>query len=643
MSQSQHSQQHSKKKQTSQNESSDSKSPDFQSHDSPLKNSAYQSLLPILSFIKPYRRQVFLALFFLLFTATVSLSLGQGVKMVIDNGFIAGSSEQLTQTILVLIGMICLLAFGTFFRFYLMSWLGERVSADIRTSVFNKIIRLHPSYFEENRSGELMSRLTTDTTLLQSIIGSSFSMALRSFFMLLGGLVMLLVTNFKLTMIVVVCVPLILIPMLFFGRRVRDLASTSQDAIADIGTYAGEIIQNIKVVQSYNHEALEEQAFGGEVEKAFEVAKKRIMQRSFLFAAVILLTFAAISVMLWVGGMDVLAGNMSGGELGAFVFYAVMVATSVATVAEVYGELQRAAGSATRLLELLSLESAITSPLSPFLLPNRRSEKKTESKAKSKIEKKAEGKNESIAAISFNNLDFYYPSRPDIAALKNINLTIEQGQTVALVGPSGAGKTTMFELLQRFYDPQQGNVSLHGISIEQLSLSQLRDGMGMVPQHPVLFSSDVMHNIAYGKPDASKNEIIDAAKRAHAHEFIEQLPQGYNSFLGEQGVRLSGGQKQRVAIARAILKDPDVLLLDEATSALDAQSEFHVQAALNELMVNRTTIIIAHRLATVIHADKIVVMDDGKIMDTGTHQTLLQTSSLYQRLCELQFEQGKSE
>ena len=592
--------------------------------ESKSKNNAYQSLRPILSFIRPYRRQVFFALFFLIFTATVSLSLGQGVKMVIDNGFIAGSTEQLTQTILVLIGMICLLAFGTFFRFYLMSWLGERVSGDIRTAVFNKIIRLHPSYFEENRSGELMSRLTTDTTLLQSIIGSSFSMALRSFFMLLGGLVMLFVTNFKLTMIVVVCVPLILLPMMFFGRRVRDLASSSQDAIADIGTYAGEIIQNIKVVQSYNHETLEEQAFGGEVEKAFNVAKKRIMQRSFLFAAVILLTFAAISVMLWVGGMDVLSGNMSGGELGAFVFYAIMVATSVATVAEVYGELQRAAGSATRLLELLSLESAIKSPLSPQLLPE-----KTEQLTSS-------------SAIKFHNLDFYYPSRPDVPALKSINLTIEQGQTVALVGPSGAGKTTMFELLQRFYDPQQGNVSVHGISIEQLSLDQLRHVMGMVPQQPVLFSSNVMHNIAYGNPDAPENEIVEAAKRAHAHEFIEQLPQGYNSFLGEQGVRLSGGQKQRIAIARAILKDPDILLLDEATSALDAQSEFHVQAALNELMKDRTTIIIAHRLATVIHADKIVVMDNGEIVDTGTHQSLLQTSPLYQRLCELQFEQGNN-
>jgi len=501
-----------------------------------------------------------------------------------------------------------------------MSWIGERVSADIRTAVFNQIIRLHPSYFEENRSGELMSRLTTDTALLQSIIGSSFSMALRSFFMLLGGLVMLFVTNLKLTMIVVVCVPLILIPMMFFGRRVRHLAESSQDAIADIGTYAGEIIQNIKVVQSYNHENLEQKAFGGEVEKAFDVAKKRIKQRSFLFAAVILLTFAAISVMLWVGGMDVLSGNMSGGELGAFIFYAIMVAMSVATVAEVYGELQRAAGSATRLLELLALKSAITSPDAPQSLPS-----------------------ESKVAIHFDNLDFYYPSRPDVAALKNINLTIEHGQTIALVGPSGAGKTTMFEMLQRFYDPQQGHITLNGASIEQLSLNDLRDVMGMVPQQPVLFSSDVMHNIGYGKPTASQEAIIDAAKRAHAHEFIEQLPQGYSSFLGEQGVRLSGGQKQRIAIARAILKDPDVLLLDEATSALDAQSEFHVQAALNELMTNRTTIIIAHRLATVIHADKIVVMDNGQIVDTGTHQSLLKTSPLYQRLCELQFEQANNQ
>lgn len=591
-------------------------------HSSESKSStgAYQSLLPIFRFIKPYKGKVALALFFLMFTAGISLSLGQGVKMVIDSGFISGSVEQLTNTILLLIGMISLLAFGTFFRFYLMSWLGERVSADIRTAVFNQIIHLHPSYFEENRSGELMSRLTTDTSLLQSIIGSSFSMALRSLFMLLGGLIMLFFTNFKLSMIVVVCVPLVLIPMMIFGRRVRKLASSSQDAIADIGTYAGEIIQNIKVVQSYNHEVIEQKAFGNEVEKAFDVAKKRIKQRAFLFAAVILLTFAAISVMLLVGGMDVIAGRMTGGELGAFVFYAIMVAMSVATVAEVYGELQRAAGSATRLLELLQIESMISSPNHPQRLSEKQSD-------------------QGSLAIGFHHLDFYYPSRPDVAALKDINLAIEHGQTVALVGPSGAGKTTMFEMLQRFYDPQQGYITLHDVMIDQLSLSELRNAMGMVPQQPVLFSTDVMRNIAYGKPGASFEEVVDAAKRANAHDFIEQLPQGYESFLGEQGVRLSGGQKQRIAIARAILKDPDVLLLDEATSALDAQSEFHVQEALNELMVNRTTIVIAHRLATVIHADKIVVMDKGQIVDTGTHQSLLVSSPLYQRLCELQFDQ----
>lgn len=581
------------------------------------KAKAFNSLLPIFAFIKPYKLMLALALFALLMTAAVNLSLGQGVKFVIDSGFIAGSVEQLQSAILVLIGLISLLAVGTFSRFYLMSWLGERVSADIRKAVFNRIVTLHPSYFEENRSGELMSRLTTDTALLQSIIGSSFSMALRSFLMLIGGLVMLMVTNFKLTLFVILSVPIILIPMMIYGRKVRKLAESSQDAIADVGTYAGEIIQNIKVVQSYTHEVKEQHAFAEEVEKAFTVAKRRVKQRSFLIAIVIFLTFGAISGMLWVGGMDVLKGEMSGGELGAFVFYAIMVAMSVATVAEVYGELQRAAGSATRLLELLEIESDIK-----------------ELKAPEVINKNAE------AVITFKEVDFYYPSRPDIAALKHINLAIPTGKVVALVGPSGAGKTTLFELLQRFYDPQKGSISFNGTDITQVKLTDLRETMGMVPQHPILFSSDVWHNIRYGKPEASDEEVINAAKKSHAHEFIEQLPQGYSSFLGEQGVRLSGGQKQRIAIARAILKDPDVLLLDEATSALDAQSEFYVQVALDELMTDRTTLIIAHRLATVIHADLIVVMDQGKIVDTGDHKSLLITSTLYQRLCELQFDKA---
>ena len=576
---------------------------------------SFTSLLPIFAFIKPYKLMVFYALLALLVTAAVNLSLGQGVKFVIDNGFIAGSESQLQSAIVVLVMLITLLAIGTFSRFYLMSWLGERVSADIRKAVFNQVIKLHPSYFEENRSGEIMSRLTTDTTLLQSIIGSSLSMALRSVLMLIGGLIMLLVTNINLTLWVVASVPFILVPILIYGKKVRLLAASSQDAIADIGTYAGEIIQNIKVVQSYTHEETEQASFANEVENAFSVAKNRIKQRSLLIAIVIFLTFGAISIMLWIGGMDVLNGKMTGGELGAFVFYAIMVALSVATISEVYGELQRAAGSATRLLELLEVTSKIQSPEVPKHIIN-----------------------DHVNIIEFKNLDFYYPSRPNTAALKAINLKIPKGKVIALVGPSGAGKTTLFELLQRFYDPQLGEVLFNNININELELNEVRKRMGMVPQHPVLFSSDVWHNIRYGDPSASDEAVIKAAKLAHAHEFIEQLPEGYNSFLGEQGVRLSGGQKQRVALARAILKDPEVLLLDEATSALDAESEHHVQAALEELMQNRTTLIIAHRLSTVINADLILLMDNGQVIAQGTHNELMHKSALYQRLCELQFD-----
>ncbi|NQZ91838.1 MAG: ATP-binding cassette domain-containing protein [Moritella sp.] len=576
---------------------------------------SFTSLLPIFAFIKPYKLMVFYALLALLVTAAVNLSLGQGVKFVIDNGFIAGSESQLQSAIIVLVMLITLLAIGTFSRFYLMSWLGERVSADIRKAVFNQVIKLHPSYFEENRSGEIMSRLTTDTTLLQSIIGSSLSMALRSVLMLIGGLIMLLVTNINLTLWVVASVPFILVPILIYGKKVRLLAASSQDAIADIGTYAGEIIQNIKVVQSYTHEETEQASFANEVENAFSVAKNRIKQRSLLIAIVIFLTFGAISIMLWIGGMDVLNGKMTGGELGAFVFYAIMVAMSVATISEVYGELQRAAGSATRLLELLEVTSKIQSPEVPKHIIN-----------------------DHVNIIEFKNVDFYYPSRPNTAALKAINLKIPKGKVIALVGPSGAGKTTLFELLQRFYDPQLGEVLFNNININELELNEVRKRMGMVPQHPVLFSSDVWHNIRYGDPTASDEAVIKAAKLAHAHEFIEQLPEGYSSFLGEQGVRLSGGQKQRVALARAILKDPEVLLLDEATSALDAESEHHVQAALEELMLNRTTLIIAHRLSTVINADLILLMDKGQVIAQGTHNELIESSALYRRLCELQFD-----
>ncbi|MGF1732584.1 ABC transporter transmembrane domain-containing protein [Photobacterium kasasachensis] len=583
--------------------------------DSTQQIKALNPLLSILRFVKPYKTMVAAALLALLVTAVVSLSIGQGVKMIIDNGFMAGSKEQLSHAIGVMVVMISILAVGTFTRFYLMSWLGERVCADIRKAVFDRLLALHPSYFEENRSGEIMSRLTTDTTLLQSIIGSSFSMALRSLLMLVGGLLMLVLTNLKLTLMVVGCVPVVLLPMLYYGRKVRRLARESQDSIADVGTYAGEIIQNIKVVQSYTRESQEKKAFGAEVENAFSVARQRVQQRAVLIAAVIFLAFGAISIMLWVGGMDVLAGRISEGELAAFVFYAVMVAMSVATISEVYGELQRASGSAERLFELLAVESAIQAPQQVV-----------------KVDSSAE------TVIAFDAVNFSYPSRLNSAALSEITLSIRKGQVVALVGPSGAGKTTLFELLQRFYDPSSGEIRLKGAPIHKLEPQALRQQMGMVPQQPIMFSADVWHNIRYGRPDASDDEVILAAKRAHAHDFILELPEGYKSYLGEQGVRLSGGQKQRVALARAILKDPDILLLDEATSALDAESEFHVQAALNELMENRTTLIIAHRLSTVIHADIIVLLDQGRIVARGTHSQLLEESTLYQRLCELQFD-----
>jgi ATP-binding cassette subfamily B protein len=573
------------------------------------------SLFVLFGYLLPYKSRLIAASCALIFTAAITLAIGQGVRILIDEGFVGGSQDQLNKAI----GFIVLLAFfmsiGTFIRFYLVSWLGERVSADIRLEVFNHIITLHPSYFETNRSGEIMSRLTTDTTLLQSIIGSSVSMALRSSLTMAGALLMLLVTNFKLTMMVLGVVPIVLVPILFYGRKVRTLSRQSQDTIANVGTYAGEIIQNIKTVQSYTQENTEKSSFAKEVENAFSVARRRVSQRAWLIAVVILLVFSALSAMLWVGGRDVLAGNMSGGDLGAFVFYAIIVAT----LSEVFGELQRAAGATDRLVELMEAPSEILAPEKGAIAPI------------------------SLAAeLSFDKVNFCYPSRPDELALDDFSLLIEEGKSLALVGPSGAGKSTVFELLQRFYDPQSGHVNLAQEDIRQFDPHDLRQQLAVVSQQPALFSADVSYNIRYGKPDATDAEVEAAARAAYAHEFICKLPEGYGSFLGEQGVRLSGGQRQRVAIARAILKDPRILLLDEATSALDAESEHQVQLALEKLMQNRTTIIIAHRLSTILHADKIAVLDRGKIVATGKHSELMQSSELYQRLAKLQFDSHAS-
>ena len=550
----------------------------------------------------------------LIMTSMITLALGQGVRLVIDQGIVSQSISALNTMLSLVMLLVVAMAIGTFIRFYLVTILGERIAADIRNDVFSHLVRMHPNYFEENQSGDIMSRLTTDTTLLQSIIGSSLSFALRNALTVSGGIIMLLVTNMKLSAVVLLGVPAVIVPALWMGRRVRSLSRESQDSVADVGSYAGEIIRQIKTVQSYARERFEIKAFAGEVDLAFQVAKRRIKQRSILMGLVILLAFTAIAAMVWVGGYDVMTGKMTGGELAAFVFYALMVAFGVAGVSEVYGEIQRAAGATERLMELLQETSLIQSPAVP-----------------------SQAQAESADHLSFEGVTFNYPSRPDKPALKNLNIQVKRGETVALVGPSGAGKSTLFEMLFRFYDPQQGVIKLGDTDIRLLELDALRRPMALVPQQPVLFSNNVWHNIRYGRPDASDADVIAAAKGAHAYDFIMDLPHGFDSDLGESGVRLSGGQKQRVVIARAILNDPDILLLDEATSALDAESEHQVQKALEVLMENRTTLIIAHRLATVLGADRTIVMDQGEVVAEGTHASLVATSPLYKRLAELQF------
>ncbi|EDL55450.1 putative ATP-binding/permease fusionABC transporter [Vibrio mediterranei AK1] len=573
-------------------------------------------LLELVNFIRPYQAKVFAALVALIFTAGLTLSVGHGVRILIDQGFAQQSLQDLGNAIQFIMLVTVCISIGTFFRFYLVSSVGERVSADIRLAVFNHIITLHPSYFETNGSGDIMSRITTDTTLLQSIIGSSFSMAMRSALMCIGAIIMLFATNIKLTLIVLASVPFILIPILFYGRRVRALSRQSQDSMADVGSYAGEAIEHIKTVQSYSFEAQERAAFAEEVERAYDIGRRRVKQRAILISGVIVIVFTAIAGMLWVGGSDVIHGTMSAGDLGAFVFYAIMVASSLATISEVLGELQRAAGATERLVEILQVDSHIKAPESIFNASNTlRSE------------------------VTFDDVTFHYPSRPSQSATERLTLKADEGKVLALVGPSGAGKTTVFELLQRFYDPQAGQVKLGNVDIREFDPHELRKQMALVPQQPALFSHDVFHNIRYGNPDATDEQVIEAAKKAHAHDFIMQLPDGYHSFLGERGVRLSGGQRQRIAIARAILKDPKILLLDEATSALDSESEHHVQQALEELMVGRTTIIIAHRLSTIQHADQIAVLDHGRLVDIGDHHSLLENCELYKRLVELQFKQ----
>ncbi|MFA7552727.1 MAG: ABC transporter transmembrane domain-containing protein [Spongiibacteraceae bacterium] len=571
-------------------------------------------LSEILKFLQPYRWHVLGALVALTFTAAVTLSMGQGLRILIDQGFGAGAGEGLDQAILIFMVMVVLLAIGTFARFYLVSWIGERVSADLRRAVYQSVIELHPGFFETNLSGEIQSRITTDTTLLQSVIGSSVSMALRNVLIFIGGIVLLLITNPKLTAIVLLSVPLVIFPMIIFGRYVRKLSRSSQEKVAVFGGFVGESLKNIKVVQAFNQQQRDSSTFSEQVEVAFDVALQRIRFRAWLTAIVIALVFGAMGYMLWVGGHDVIAGRITAGELAAFIFYAMMVAMSVGVISEVYSDLQRAAGATERLLELMYADNLITAPAQAIALPEEVSGK-----------------------LEFDDVCFAYPSRPETLAVNHLSLTLAAGTSLALVGSSGAGKSTLVDLILRFYDVQQGEIRFDGVDIRQLDPKDLRKHIAIVPQQPVLFSNTVLENIRYGSPNATNEEVIAAAKSAHADEFIDALPDGYHSFIGESGVRLSGGQRQRIAIARAVLKNPKLLLLDEATSALDAESEHKVQQALEHLMRERTSIVIAHRLATVINVDTIAVLDHGRLVATGTHQQLLQSSPLYARWASLQF------
>lgn len=578
----------------------------------PAKN--IRPLRKLWPFLRQYKKQLAYAGIALVLAASATLALPVALRFLIDAGFSGDNSAQINQQFSGLLLLAVLLGFATATRYYFVTWIGERLVADIRNAVYQHILKLSPVFFESTRTGEVLSRLTTDTTLIQSVIGSSLSIALRNALTFAGGLTMLFVTSPKLTAIILLVIPLVLIPIIVFGRRVRTLSRASQDTVADTSSLAQEVLNAMQTVQAYTAEGYEAKRYETAVENAFSTALRRIRTRAVLTLLVILLVFAAVVGVLWIGAQAVISGSMTPGLLGQFLLYAIFTAGAVGALSETWGELQRAAGATERLVEILDTRPEIQAPADASPMPsNLRGE------------------------VHFEGINFSYPSRPDIPVLKDFELHIKAGETVALVGPSGAGKTTVFQLLLRFYDPQSGSIKLDNTAITDCDPATVRQHLGLVPQEPIIFAASAADNIRYGNENASDEQVNEAAQHAAADDFIQQQPEGYNTFLGERGMRLSGGQKQRIAIARAMLKNAEVVLLDEATSALDAESEQLVHQALDELTENRTTLVIAHRLATVREADRIVVMENGQVIATGKHEELVKQGGLYARLAKLQF------